>query len=204
MSFLYILILVLLLSESDAKTASWREILKSLKENLDLETSCGYITLLNIAAQKRTKLRKMPNITTLACDTFESECDEEEGIIMKTEEARNADVFNDKFSNDGDNPEIQGNDLAEEIAITNSEVFADGVILNAAKDSNYVLNDTLNTSIEVFDTPPLSPVRGKILSSTSIDHVAIDDQWVVLQVSYGLPLFDSVLNKDICSKVRNK
>ena len=180
--------------------------MKSLKESFDLETTCGYVTLLNIAARKRKNLRKMPNITTLASDTFDlEECEDDEGITLKAEVPKSNDVGtrngDDHHSNGNINKENEDVSNCDKTINENLENLSNGIM--TMKSNGNVFNES-NGSLETFETPPLSPVRHKITSSSSMDHLMIDDQWVVLHVSYGLPLFDNTLNSEICSKVREQ
>ena len=160
-------------SEKDSKPYS--EILKSISENLDMKTSCGYATILNVSARKRTKLRQMPNITTLAADEFESECEEEdEGISIKlTPDATSC----------GDESNEEETKLKDVSPVC----------------QNGHLNRVEN--LQALETPPLSPVQRRMMQSPFFDNLEIADHWVPLQVSYGVPLFDTDLNRQVCEKV---
>jgi len=197
-----------MLAENGSKGKnSYLDIIELLSKNFDLVTSCGYVTLLNIAARKRTNLRKMPNITTLASDTFELECDGDEGITMNPVSSNSEDMVNFEGRN------ILANESGSILKNPSGEELSSDTTLkntaNVGKLSNGVVDDVSNLNIlsEVdrnvcaLETPPQSPVHEKPASSSSMDHLSADEHWVALQVSYGLPLFDSLLNKEICSKL---
>ena len=150
----------------------------------------------------------MPNITTLASDTFELECDGDEGITMNPVSSNSEDMVNNF---EGRN--ILANESGSILKNPSGEELSSDTTLkntaNVGKLSNGVVDDVSNLNIlsEVdrnvcaLETPPQSPVHEKPASSSSMDHLSADEHWVALQVSYGLPLFDSLLNKEICSKV---
>jgi len=150
----------------------------------------------------------MPNITTLASDTFELECDGDEGITMNPVSSNSEDMVNNF---EGRN--ILANESGSILKNPSGEELSSDTTLkntaNVGKLSNGVVDDVSNLNIlsEVdrnvcaLETPPQSPVHEKPASSSSMDHLSADEHWVALQVSYGLPLFDSLLNKEICSKL---
>ena len=198
------------LAVTDSKKGSHRckEIIKAINDTFDLNTSCGYITLLNLSARKRKNLRQMPNLLTLVSDEFH-DSDNEDGITMKLADAAinvketrtsetsstitmNAEankVTNSTVENSSKNNENVTNDCEK---VDNSSVF-DETDTTHRKDNR--------TNLRGFETPPISPLRKKVTSVTSWENVDIDDNWVPLQLTYGIPLFDTNLNKDICKKV---
>ena len=217
------------------------------------------MTLLNISARKRTNLRKMPNITTLASDDFEIEyvgCEEENGIVMRPVLTRVEGIF-DKYQTkddhgnekertgenpggenpvgenpdgenpdgenpggenpdgenpDGENPDGENPDGESPDKGKSSRDNTLSDVATRNKLSNGVLDGRNNEKVVIgangyangFETPYPSHMKGKLTSTSSMDEqLGIEDHWVSLQLSYGLPLFDSDLNKEICSKVGN-
>ena len=191
------------ISDDEAKESTFREITTSLTKHFDLETSCGYITLLNIAARRKSNLRRIPNITVLSADTFESECDED-GITMKAEEDETDETACETVIGTivGTNGSVDGGDeLTFGDALPGVIKIADDVL----DDKNNELN-VFNKSDECqhkLDSPSRSSMQEKVKRSFSSEHLIADENWLPLQVSYGLPLFDSVLNSEICEKVTN-
>ena len=191
--------------DEDKTSNRWCEIIRSLDECLDLKTSCGYITLLNIAARKRAKLRQMPNITTLASYDYESECDGDDGLSMKAAESEGSNVEDMKDASKIESASKSGETLsndgkcAEEISERNDACEKS----SSSKDSGLepLNRDKSLVNGHLFETPPMSPSRDKIPNMTSCDNVSEDQHWVPLHVTYGVPLFDGVLNEEICSKV---
>ena len=172
--------------ESSKRSSAYVNLLKSLNENFDLSTSCGYVTLLNIAARKRTNLQNMPNIKTLASDGFDLESidgDVEDGIVMNSPVTKTEDSEGTGEDTDKDRLGALGN------------------LKSSGNLSNGIVDMENGECASTVEKPPQSPLRGKLTSSSSMDHLAVNEHWVVLQISYGLPLFDSALNREICSKV---
>ncbi|XP_065061970.1 protein FAM91A1-like [Rhopilema esculentum] len=186
----------------------WCEIVRSLDECLDLNTSCGYITLLNIAARKRAKLRQMPNITTLASYDYESECDGDDGLTMKAAESEGSNVEDMQDPSEIENGSNSGETLSKDGKCTEeiSEISDACEKSSKSKDSGLepLNGDKSLVNGHWFETPPMSPSRDKIPNVTSCDNVAEDQHWVPLHVTYGVPLFDDVLNEEICSKLSSK
>ena len=150
----------------------------------------------------------MPNITTLVSDSIELDCDGDEGITMNAVSSKSEDMVNNFESrNDLENDincsnrELSVEELSSETPLENSTDV--GKLSNGVVDdvSNLNILSEINRNLCALETPPQSPVHEKPASSSSIDHLSVDEQWVALHVSYGLPLFDSALNKEICSKV---
>lgn len=173
-----------------------------------MNTSCGYITLLNLSARKRKNLRQMPNILTLVSDEFH-DSDNEDGITMKLVDTTiNAKETKTSETSSTATTNAETNIVTDSTA-ENRRENSDGVTNNSEKVDNSSVCDETDTAhrkenltnLRGLETPPISPLRHKVTSVTSSENLDIDDIWEPLQLSYGIPLFDTSLNKDICKKV---
>ena len=152
----------------------------------------------------------MPNLLTLVSDEFH-DVDNEDGIAMKL-----ADVTIN--ANETRSPETTS--IVDTNTETNEVDDSNANVENSSKNSVDATNDCKNldnrlvfdetdtargkgnrANLRGFETPPISPLRHKVTNVTSCESLDIDDIWVPLQLSYGIPLFDTNLNKDICRKV---
>ncbi|XP_060077726.1 protein FAM91A1-like [Ylistrum balloti] len=154
--------------------------IKNLCEHLDLEHTCGYITLLNTGLLSRT--------------VFQEDPDEEDYF----EEASNGIIFNTHPSDTESDGPLNGvtdkssaDMLASEIDLLDSEMFG----ATGAGENLSVKTLKENMTLE------LDLDRDRVgQSSRSLEDTKEED-WVILECYFGIPLFSSSLNKDVCSKV---
>lgn len=150
----------------------------------------------------------MPNILTLVSDEFH-DSDNEDGITMKLVDTTiNAKETKTSETSSTATTNAETNIVTDSTA-ENRRENSDGVTNNSEKVDNSSVCDETDTAhrkenltnLRGFETPPISPLRHKVTSVTSSENLDIDDIWEPLQLSYGIPLFDTSLNKDICKKV---
>ena len=150
----------------------------------------------------------MPNLLTLVSDEFH-DSDNEDGIMMKladtainVQETRTSETSSTVTMNTETN-------IVTDSTVENNSKNNDGVTNGCEKVDNSSIFDETDmthrkenrTNLRGFETPPLSPLQSKVTSVSSCENLDIDDNWVPLQLTYGIPLFDTSLNKDICRKV---
>eukprot|EP00794_Sanderia_malayensis_P004770 gene4770-5397_t len=183
----------ILQDKDSSDSPKYRDILKSIAANFDLNTSCGYITILNQCARKRTKLRQMPNLTTLAADDFDPDYDtpdDDNGISINVPDHSALQTAIPTINGDND-------DSSKDSGVVESNELS-----NASQTAQL---DSLRNCGAAVETPPLSPLRGRITNTSSFNCLdAVVEHWVPLQLSYGIPLFDTVLNKEVCTKLVSK
>ena len=167
--------------ESEEEIPAYVSLLQNIEKSFDLSTSCGYVTLLNLTARKRSKLRKMPNLTTLASFEMDSSDSEEEDLKV-TESMPTVNETSEELRS-GISVTVTSDDLSERPDSKSSK-------------SSKRLVDVSPPPV----TPPSSPFsRNKSLNS--LGDLEIKEQWVPLNLCYGLPLFDNELNRQVCRTV---
>lgn len=154
----------------------------SLCDHVDLVHTCGYVTLLNTGQSSRTVFVEDPEVE----DYYEEASN---GITFNTHQS---DTESDGPRN-GVKDETSANMLATEIDLLDSDAFgaSDGTVDNNVTVTILKENMTLDLDLEH---------ERDIQMSRSLEHTKQED-WVLLECYFGIPLFSSSLNKDVCSKV---
>ena len=232
------------------------DILTTINNSFDLDTTCGYITLINIAHKGNSKSNNLNYSREATLE--ESETDKKESVeetfdsvgYSNEDGHRLVNYTSDEASDSTSGFEkVDMNSVCDDNKvdkseadiikdrITTPEVLSDigekeveicDILAKTSLTSNH--NGELASRKQVSGTvSPLravSPLRMKakencLLSYEHINHVPLspcisssmsrqdsvaeldmpDSQWLPSQLCYGLPLFDTTLNREVCDKV---
>lgn len=160
--------------------------MQCLCENIDLKHTCGYVTLLNTGLSSKSVWKDDSD------DEFEDDPSE--------------------FDSKGDNSSISSADNSSKLAGENSPSHP----CNGVKDQ--ALADMLASEIDMLDSDSSQKssetdlinikqnmsldLKGENNSGKkSTDFFTRPEDWVLLDCFFGIPLFDSSLNKETCSKI---
>lgn len=152
--------------------------IQKLCSNVDLEHTCGYVTLLNTGKMSRTVFYE----------------EEEEEFFQGPLESNEID-YSDEGTASPESPHNGLKDkacaavLASEIDSIDSELFPSPERTEVQK-----LKDKMSLDLDK---------QGEGQNEVSPDQLKEDD-WVLLDCNFGIPLFDSSLNKEVCTKILNE
>ncbi|KAL4235865.1 hypothetical protein ACF0H5_004253 [Mactra antiquata] len=156
--------------------------IQSLKENIDLEHLCGYVTILNTGKESRTIFRH-------------DEDDEDLNINTNNTNMLNSLTGSIHSSDSGTNI------LDEPLNGVKDKTLADML----ANEIDLVQLDTTSKG-----SNSESPVKGdnctNIVKPNSLDlkediELLNENEWCLLDCYFGIPLFEPTINKQICDKI---
>ena len=189
---------------------SIQSILRKLGQLFDLSLSCGYITLLKIGPSRLPNFfhnfgcddYSMPSIPTDLTDTLTQTPNTtslpplEETIIVPTTQ-NTPEVLID-VSPHKDPPEspatpsklTSAQSMAENFLkeLDDLKLFEESQVADSASDAVSLDQEPDTKSIE----------RATRVVSKAVPGVSVFSDWVLLDVSFGVPLFDVELNKKVC------
>lgn len=154
--------------------------IEKLCNNVDLEHTCGYVTLLNTGKMSRTVFHEEEEEEFFPGPLESNEFDFTVEGSASPEPPHNG--LKDKASADV---------LASEIDSIDSELFP-----SAERTEVQKLKDKMSLDLDQNE-------QGEGQNEVSPDQLKEDD-WVLLDCNFGIPLFDSSLNKEVCTKILNE
>lgn len=149
-----------------------------LSRQVDLEHLCGYITLLNTGYESRTIWKHEEDVLDLNtnCNIKEPET----GSIQSGDSG----LLLDAPSN-GVKDKSSAEMLASEIDLLDKECFENKDYSSGGGD-----RDKLNLDLKQNDG-----------TSGESNDVLVEDEWTLLECYFGIPLFESNINKQTCEKI---
>ena len=147
--------------------------IQKFSKDVDLEHSCGYITMLNTGRSSRTIFRE----------------DEFDDFLIDDEDFKEDNCDSDNPSN-GIKDETCAQTLASELDMLEFGLLGGSPSQNSVQK----LKDNMTLDLDSDE------VKGQGRRKSSLDNTCESD-WVLLECYFGIPLFSAVLNQEICQKI---
>jgi len=152
---------------------------------IDLRHTCGYVTMLRATAKRRPADSTRPSPTTSAADSAPLAADS--ALLARDSTplaADSAHVYRGQS--------VGIDDVAADAVSTGSGSKDDPLDANFADLEKASLPDELNG---VEQASPVNCCAG------SVDTEVVEDQWVLLDCHFGVPLFDADVNRSVCRRI---